>query len=519
MTDFITVITIMIITIIHVIINLIIAIVTIPFIIIMACLEFLNDFFTPTNNSNNNFKSNPRNNFTPPKELISPRNPPAPPMDYDEAQVVSNKENLSTPLNKTQPSVEQYNSDTQYDVGMIYYNKELYDEADIWLNFAAKQGHVKAQLRLGVMHQQGNGVKKDDTIAHMWYGISGLNGSKTGSGLKAVIAIQMTPEQITQAEQLTREWMTENNQNNSTTPHSAPAGDFNKGAIAYQKGDYETALREWHPLAEQGHLQAQANLGVMYFKGTDIPQDCEQAVKWCSLAAGQGDTMSLFSVASMYANGQCVSQDTTRAAIFYKQAAMRGNADAQANLSLMYSQGNGVPQDYVAAYIWISLAVLNGDAMGDTDKMFIKSAMTPEQIERATTLFRHYAKEIDHESPIIPEHAFAPHATIPTGDFNKGETAFENEDYATALSEWRTLAKQKHAEAQNRLANMYQNGLGVPQDYVLAYVWHGLAGSNGITTSSMAQDELRHEMTKEQYATGERMFMSYWRLYSEASHH
>ena len=42
--------------------------------------------------------------------------------------------------------------------------------------------------------------------------------------------------------------------------------DFKKGLAAYDSGDYATALREWTPLAEQGHADAQFYLGVMYSK-------------------------------------------------------------------------------------------------------------------------------------------------------------------------------------------------------------------------------------------------------------
>ena len=42
------------------------------------------------------------------------------------------------------------------------------------------------------------------------------------------------------------------------------SGDFQKGLTAYESGDYATALREWKPLAQQGHAKSQYNLGVMY---------------------------------------------------------------------------------------------------------------------------------------------------------------------------------------------------------------------------------------------------------------
>ena len=40
--------------------------------------------------------------------------------------------------------------------------------------------------------------------------------------------------------------------------------DFDEGRVAYKKGDYATALREWQPLAKQGNVKAQYNLGRLY---------------------------------------------------------------------------------------------------------------------------------------------------------------------------------------------------------------------------------------------------------------
>ena len=38
---------------------------------------------------------------------------------------------------------------------------------------------------------------------------------------------------------------------------------FQKGLTAYRSGDYATALRDWTPLAEQGYVLAQNNMGLM----------------------------------------------------------------------------------------------------------------------------------------------------------------------------------------------------------------------------------------------------------------
>lgn len=51
---------------------------------------------------------------------------------------------------------------------------------------------------------------------------------------------------------------------------TAQAADFDRGLAAAQSGNFEAALREWRPLAEQGHVKAQYNLGVMYEYGDGV---------------------------------------------------------------------------------------------------------------------------------------------------------------------------------------------------------------------------------------------------------
>jgi len=65
--------------------------------------------------------------------------------------------------------------------------------------------------------------------------------------------------------------------------------DFEVGVEAWGRGDYDTALREFRPLAEQGHAQAQVNLGIMYSQGRGVPKDFVQAYRWYTLAADQGN--------------------------------------------------------------------------------------------------------------------------------------------------------------------------------------------------------------------------------------
>ena len=63
--------------------------------------------------------------------------------------------------------------------------------------------------------------------------------------------------------------------------------------------------------------------------------------------------------------------------------------------------------------------------------------------------------------------------------FDEGAAAYKRGDYATALREWRPLAKQGNANAQFFLGVMYDKGLGVPQDYAEALQWYRKAAEQG----------------------------------------
>ena len=76
--------------------------------------------------------------------------------------------------------------------------------------------------------------------------------------------------------------------------------------------------------------------------------------------------------------------------------------------------------------------------------------------------------------------------------YQKGYAAYESGDYATALREFKPLAEQGDADAQNSMGWMYQKGLGVPQDFKTALKWYTLAAEQG---NAYAQYNLGHMYT------------------------
>ena len=166
------------------------------------------------------------------------------------------------------------------------------------------------------------------------------------------------------------------------------SADFEKGFSAYTNGDYETALREWTPLAEQGDASAQYNLGFMYDNGEGVPQDDATAVKWYTRAAEQGDASAQYNLGVMYYNGDGVPQDGVTAVKWFTRAAEQGDADAQVNLGVMYVKGEGVLQDDVYAHLWFNIAASLGNESAKKGRDSIVQRMTPADISKAQQLAR-----------------------------------------------------------------------------------------------------------------------------------
>ncbi len=64
--------------------------------------------------------------------------------------------------------------------------------------------------------------------------------------------------------------------------------------------------------------------------------------------------------------------------------------------------------------------------------------------------------------------------------WKEGHAAFAKRDYATAMREWLPLAREGDAEAQLNVAFMYNQGLGVPIDPVIAAEWYLRAAEQGL---------------------------------------
>jgi uncharacterized protein len=81
-----------------------------------------------------------------------------------------------------------------------------YSDATRWYRLAADQGLASAQFNLGLMYDNGKGVAQDYVLALMWFNLAAGQGNEHAVKARDLVAGRMTPDQISEAQRLVREW-------------------------------------------------------------------------------------------------------------------------------------------------------------------------------------------------------------------------------------------------------------------------------------------------------------------------
>ena len=94
---------------------------------------------------------------------------------------------------------------------------------------------------------------------------------------------------------------------------------------------------------------------------------------------------------------------------------------------------------------------------------------------------------------------------VAAGPLEDADAALKRRDYATVLRLIRPLAEQGDANAQYNLGVFYDNGLGVPQDKVRAYMWFNLSAAQGREGAAAFRDLIARRMTPAQIAEAQKL--------------
>ncbi len=126
------------------------------------------------------------------------------------------RKDYATALRLLRPLAERGDTRAQGGLGFMYTIgrgvPQDYAEAANWYLKAAEQGSAGAQNILGVMYLSGRGVPQDDAEAHMWFTLASAQSHEKAQKSREIVAKRMTPDQITEAQRMAREWMAKHRQ-------------------------------------------------------------------------------------------------------------------------------------------------------------------------------------------------------------------------------------------------------------------------------------------------------------------
>lgn len=136
--------------------------------------------------------------------------------------------------------------------GQSAIHRKDYPAAIRLLDPLAQAGNAQAQLRMGLLHYHGHGVRENDALALAWFEKAARQGlAEAQFHLGNMYAYGLA----------------------NTGPEADPA---------------RLAAQWYFEAARQGHADAQYSLGILFLTGTGVVQSPQEAERWIEKAAKQG---------------------------------------------------------------------------------------------------------------------------------------------------------------------------------------------------------------------------------------
>jgi hypothetical protein len=164
---------------------------------------------------------------------------------------------------------------------------------------------------------------------------------------------------------------------------AAPArADVKDGVDAWQGGNYQTAVAEWRPLAIAGDADAQFNLGQAYKLGRGVPADLAQAEAWYRRAANQGHLQAEDNLGLVL----FTANRREEAMPFILKSAARGEPRAQYVLGTAYFNGDLAERDWPRAYALTKRASDAGLSVASARLVQLDSLIPLDQRQRGLAM-------------------------------------------------------------------------------------------------------------------------------------
>ena len=279
------------------------------------------------------------------------------------------------------------------------------------LEKSAKKGDVNSQLIIANAYFKGDGITANKEKAAQWYYKATINNNAEAKQKlysfyskeleKAAKGGDAQAQYEVGMDYYSGEGIAKNTETAAKWFHLAST----QGHEEAKKMLYSFYSKELEKAAKGGDAQAQYEVGMDYFVGTEITKNAVTAAKWFDLAkaqghkeasdklytfyskilenyAKQGDAKAQYCVAEAYLNGVEVVQNYPKAANFFNNAHLQGyknakeklysfyskelkklaktDVDAQYALALAYYNGVGTKRNTERAGEYLSMAMDNG---------------------------------------------------------------------------------------------------------------------------------------------------------------
>ncbi|MCX7365575.1 MAG: tetratricopeptide repeat protein [Alphaproteobacteria bacterium] len=224
---------------------------------------------------------------------------------------------------------------------------------------AAKAGHRRAQLNIGILYSRGQGVAQDLVQARAW-----LEKAAAGGDAYALYALARAMEDsqgpaqpdFTRAADLYRQ----------AAEKGHPLAGLRYGLALNDGAGIKkdpVAAQRWLTFAqERGVPEAALAMGDMAAR-TPASRDkaantkvVQSAVAWYQVAANAGVPSAQFKVANAYFSGVGATRDSAQALTWYARASQQGLPEAQHALGVMLIGGVAGQSDPVEGFKWLLLA-------------------------------------------------------------------------------------------------------------------------------------------------------------------
>jgi TPR repeat protein len=257
------------------------------------------------------------------------------------------------------------------------------------------------------------------------------------------------------------------------------------------KNNAKQTLQDLKGAAEKGVVEAQFILATMYANGWGVSKDNKEAFRWFYQVAKEkgtasgtievdkferknipqelkflindaesGIATSQLKLGMAYAHGQILLQNNEQAVKWYRLAAEQGNSDAQYALGMMYVKGLGVLASEQEAMKWFR-------CFGGQPTSICEGLTNGQKLN---TIYIFVEFELSAESKIL------------INDAKKGKVT-----------------------AQHYLGDLYRDGIGVPHNSLLAYMWYSLSAFQGNESAINQINSLENKMSPQQIEQAQKM--------------